>query len=325
MDLSVSYMGLNLRNPLIVSSSRITSTLEDVKKCSDYGAGAIVLKSLFEEQFLADKDRLYDMDPKYFWYPEAVDYINHHSKEHGIKDYLKLISDSKRNSEVPIIASVNCVTSAEWPKFSRQLIEAGADGIELNIFVVPKNEEINSIDLENLYLSIASEVKQNVKAPVSVKIGPFFTNGFQMVKRLSEAGVGAIVVFNRFYRPDIDIDDEILTRPNFLSCPQEMGQSLRWVSLFASRVKCDIAGNTGIHDGNGMIKMLLAGAAAVQVCSTLYINGLGYIDTMLTDLKKWMAWKGYERIEDFRGKLTRHHENIAAFERVQFLKQALGE
>jgi dihydroorotate dehydrogenase (fumarate) len=325
MDLSVTYMGLKLRNPLIVSSSRITSTAEDIKKCADYGAGAIVLKSLFEEQFLADSTRLMDMDPKYFWYPEAVEFINQHSKEHGIKGYLKLISDAKYQTNVPIIASVNCVTNAEWPKFSSQLVEAGADGIELNVFVVPKGEGIDSKALEDLYVSIVTEVMKNVNVPVSVKIGPFFTNGFQMIRRLSDAGAQGIVVFNRFYRPDIDIDSEEITRPNYLSCPQEMGQPLRWVSLFASRVKCDIAGNTGIHDGNGMIKMMLAGAAAVQVCSTLYINGLGYIDTMLTDLKKWMAWKGYEKIEDFKGKLTKHHENIAAFERVQFLKQALGE
>lgn len=325
MDLSVSYMGLKLRNPLIVSSSRITSTIEDIKKCSDYGAGAIVLKSLFEEQFLTDKERLIDMDPKYFWYPEAVEFINKHSKEHGVKNYLKLISEAKRVTDIPIIASVNCVTAAEWPKFSGQLIDAGADGIELNIAVVPKSEEISSKELEDLYVSIVSEVKSNVEASVSVKIGPFFTNGFQMVKRLCEAGAEAIVVFNRFYRPDIDIDSEEISRPNYLSSPQEMGQPLRWVSLFARRVKCDIAGNTGIHDGEGMIKMLLAGAAAVQVCSTLYINGLGYIDTMLTDLNKWMAWKGYECIDDFKGKLTKQHENIAAFERIQFLKQALGE
>jgi dihydroorotate dehydrogenase (fumarate) len=325
MDLSVTYMGLKLRNPLIVSSSRITSTAEDIKKCADHGAGAIVLKSLFEEQFLADSTRLMDMDPKYFWYPEAVEFINQHSKEHGIKGYLKLISDAKYQTNVPIIASVNCVTNAEWPKFSGQLVEAGADGIELNVFVVPKGEGIDSKALEDLYVSIVTEVKKNINVPVSVKIGPFFTNGFQMIRRLSDAGAQGIVVFNRFYRPDIDIDSEEITRPNYLSCPQEMGQPLRWVSLFASRVKCDIAGNTGIHDGNGMIKMMLAGAAAVQVCSTLYINGLGYIDTMLTDLKKWMAWKGYEKIDDFKGKLTKHHENIAAFERVQFLKQALGE
>ena len=325
MDLSVNYMGLKLRNPLIVSSSRITSSVEDIKKCCDYGAGAIVLKSLFEEQFLADSGKLMDMDDKYFWYPEAVEFINQHSKEHGIKGYLKLIGDAKKQSDVPIIASVNCVTGSEWPKFSSQLVEAGADGIELNIFIVPKSEGINSKELEDLYLEIVHEVRKHVKVPIAVKIGPFFTNGFQMVKRLSDAGVNGIVVFNRFYRPDIDIDAEEITRPNYLSCPQEMGQPLRWVSLFAKRVSCDIAGNTGIHDGNGMIKMLLAGAAAVQVCSTLYINGLGYIDTMVTDLKRWMSWKGYEKIDDFKGKLTKHHENIAAFERVQFLKQALGE
>jgi dihydroorotate dehydrogenase (fumarate) len=325
MDLSTTYMGLKLRNPLIVSSSRITSTIEDIKKCADYGAGAIVLKSLFEEQFLADSERLIDQDDKYFWYPEAIDYINEHSKEHGIKGYLKLIKGAKEQTNVPIIASINCVTATEWPRYARELVEAGADGLELNVFIVPKNEVISSAEIEDLYARIVGEVRKNVNVPIAVKIGPFFSNAFNMTSRLCNAGANGLVVFNRFYRPDIDIETEEITRPNYLSCAQEMGQPLRWVSLFSTRVKCDIVGNTGIHDGTGMIKMLLAGATAVQVCSTLYINGLGYIDTMLNDLQKWMTWKGYDKIDDFRGKLTRHHDNIAAFERVQFLKQALGE
>lgn len=325
MDLSTTYMGLKLRNPLIVSSSRITSSVDDIKKCSDYGAGAIVLKSLFEEQFLANSNRLMDQDQKYFWYPEAIDFINEHSKDYGIKNYLKLIRDAKSVTNIPIIASVNCVTALEWPRYAKELEEAGADGIELNVFIVPKDEKIASLELEDLYVKVVEEVKKYVSIPVAIKIGPFFTNGFNMTNRLCQAGVDGIVVFNRFYRPDIDIDSEEISRPNYLSCPQEMGQPLRWVSLFSSRVKCDIAGNTGIHEGSGMIKMLLAGASAVQVCSTLYVNGLGYIDTMVNDLKKWMTWKGYNNIDEFKGKLTKKHENIAAFERVQFLKQALGE
>jgi dihydroorotate dehydrogenase (fumarate) len=325
MDLSTTYMGLRLRNPLIVSSSRITSTVEDIKKCADYGAGAIVLKSLFEEQFIADSDRLIDQDDKYFWYPEAIEYINQHSKEHGIKGYLKLIHGAKQQTNVPIIASINCVTAHEWPRYAKELVDAGADGLELNVFIVPKDEKISSVDIEDLYIKIVEEVRRNVNIPISVKIGPFFSNTFNICQRLSKGGVNGIVVFNRFYRPDIDIDLEEITRPNYLSCQQEMGQPLRWVSLLSKQVNCDIAGNTGIHDGSGMIKMMLAGASAVQVCSTLYINGLGYIDTMISDLEKWMIWKGYKKIDDFKGKLTKHHDNIAAFERVQFLKQALGE
>jgi len=325
MDLSTTYMGLKLRNPLIVSSSRITSTVEDIKKCADYGAGAIVLKSLFEEQFLADSGRLMDQDQTYFWYPEAIDFINQHSKEHGIKGYLNLIRGAKEVTDIPVIASVNCVTATEWPRYCKELVDAGADGIELNVFIVPKDEKIGSLELEDLYVKVVEEVKKNVDVPVAIKIGPFFTNGFNITKRLCLAGVNGIIVFNRFYRPDIDIDTEQISRPNYLSCPQEMGQPLRWVSLFASRVNCDIAGNTGIHEGTGMIKMLLAGASAVQVCSTLYINGLGYIDTMISDLQKWMTWKGYDSIDQFKGKLTKRHENVAAFERVQFLKQTLGE
>jgi dihydroorotate dehydrogenase (fumarate) len=254
-----------------------------------------------------------------------VEFINQHSKEHGIKSYLNLIRDAKEHTDIPIIASVNCVTPHEWPRYCKELVNAGADGIELNVFIVPRDDKIHSQEIEDIYVQIVEEVRKNVSVPIAIKIGPFFSNAFRMTDRLCQAGVNGIVVFNRFYRPDIDIDTEEISRPNYLSCPQEMGQPLRWASLFASRVKCDIAGNTGIHDGQGMIKMLLAGASAVQVCSTLYINGLGYIDTMVNDLRKWMTWKGYENIGDFKGKLTKRHENIAAFERVQFLKQTLGE
>ncbi len=325
MDLSTTYMGLRLRNPLIVSSSRITSTVEDIKKCSDYGAGAIVLKSLFEEQFLANTSRLIDQDQKYFWFPEAVEFINQHSKEYGINHYIQLIRDAKNAVNIPVIASINCVSANEWPRYAQSLVDAGADGIELNVFVVPKDSATSSSDLEDLYVKVVEEVKKNVSVPVSVKIGPFFTNAFRVTDRLCKAGVDGIVVFNRYYRPDIDIEEETVVRPNYLSCPQEMGQPLRWTSLFASKIKCDIAGNTGIHDGEAMIKMLLAGASAVQVCSTLYINGLGYIDTMVGDLKKWMDRKGYLTVDQFKGKIIQHTDNIAAFERVQFLKQSLGE
>jgi dihydroorotate dehydrogenase (fumarate) len=266
-----------------------------------------------------------DQDQKYFWFPEAIEYISQHSKEHGIKGYLKLIQGAKSVTNIPIIASVNCVTANEWPRYAKELVDAGADGIELNVAILPKNESVSSLEIEDLYVQVVEEVRKHVKVPIAIKIGPFFSNGFNMTKRLCDAGADAIVVFNRFYRPDIDIDDEEITRPNYLSCPQEMGQPLRWVSLLSSRLKCDVAGNTGIHEGSGMIKMLLAGASAVQVCSTLYINGLGYIDTMVNDLKKWMTWKGYESVDEFKGKLTKRHENVAAFERIQFLKQSLGE
>jgi len=325
MDLTTTYMGLKLKNPIIVSSSKLTSEIDSIKKCADQGAGAIVLKSLFEEQLLADADSLMDQDEKYFWFPEAVEFINTHSKEHGVKEYLELIQEAKKHTTVPIIASINCATPNEWPRFAAKLEEAGMDGLELNISIMPFDEKISSQEIEDTYVNIVSEVKKYIKVPVAVKISPMFTNMIAMVKRLEEAGADAVVLFNRFYRPDIDADSETVVRSNILSGAEEMTQPLRWVSLLVDRIKIDIAGNTGIHNAEGVIKQMLAGAAATQICSTLYNNGIGYIDTMLFDLEKWMQKHNYTSLSEFQGKIGRDNENVAAFERVQFMKKTLTE
>ncbi len=325
MDFSTTYMGLRLSNPIIISSSKLTSDINNIKKCADQGAGAIVLKSLFEEQLLADADKLMDQDEKYFWFPEAVDFINAHSKELGVQEYLNLIREAKKQTTIPIIASINCNTPNEWPKFATLLQEAGMDGLELNISIMPFDANISSQEIEDTYVEIISEVKKYVKVPVAVKIGPMFTNIIGLVHRLEKAGADAVVLFNRFYRPDINIENETVVRNSILSGSEEITQPLRWVSLLANRVKCDIAGNTGIHNAEGVIKHLLAGAAATQICSTLYNNGIGYIDTMLFDLEKWMQKHNYSSVKEFHGKIGRDNENVAAFERVQFMKKTLTE
>ncbi len=321
MDMKTSYMGLELKNPIIVSSSKLTSTIDNIRKCADQGAGAIVLKSLFEEQLLADADKLMDRDEKYFWYPEAVNYINQHSKDYGVKEYLELLQEAKKYTTVPIMASINCTTADEWPKFAKRLEEAGADGIELNIAIIPMIGEITSIEVEDRYIDIIKEVKKYTSLPISVKFGPLFTNPVNIIQRMDKTGADALVIFNRFYRPDIDIHTESIVHHNILSGPEEMTQSLRWVSLLSDKVKCDVAANTGIHDAEGMIKQLLGGADAVQICSTLYSNGISYIDTMLTELKEWMIEHGYTSINDFKGKIARDNEHAAAFTRVQFMKR----
>jgi len=323
MDLSTTYMGLKLKNPIIVSSSRLTSSINYVMDCAASGAGAIVLKSLYEEQLLVDVENLMDQDDKYFWYPEAVEFINEHSKEMGVAEYITLIKEAKEKTSISILASVNCITPAEWPKFAAKLEEAGIDGLELNIAIMPFDPKISSQDIEDTYVEIVTEVKKYVTVPIAVKIGPFFTNPLSIVKRLEAAGADAVVLFNRFYSPDIDLENEKVVRDIELSAPEEITQALRWVSLLSGKVTCDIAGNTGIHDANGVIKHLLVGAAAAQVCSTLYINGIGYIDTMLEGLEKWMAKKNYSSLDQFKGKLSRDEKNAAAFERVQFMRKTL--
>lgn len=325
MDLSTTFMGLELPNPFIVSSSKLTGNITDIRKCLDSGAGAIVLKSLFEEQLIANSNRLMDQDPKYFWYPEAVEFINAHSKEFGLNQYLNMIGEAKKHATVPVIASINCVTPTTWPEFAKSLVDAGADAIELNIAIYPTQAMNSSDEIEKMYVDIVKAVRKNVDVPIAVKLGPLFTNIIQMITTLCQSGMNGAVLFNRFFRPDIDIETEQVNPPNFLSAPEEMGQPLRFISLLSTKVKCNIAGNTGIHDAEGAIKMLLVGASAVQVCSTLYKNGIGYLDTMLHDLEHWMRERGYESIDQFKGNIVKYQENSLAFERLQFLKTVLGD
>jgi len=272
---------------------------------------------------LVDSDRLMDQDQKYFWYPEAVEFINTHSKDQGIAEYLQLIKDAKEQTSIPIFASINCITPDEWPKFASELEKAGMDGLELNIALMPFDGNTSSQETEDTYIAILSEVKKYVKVPIAVKIGPYFTNTINLVKRLEQAGADAVVLFNRFYSPDIDIENEKVVRDNILSGSEEITQSLRWVSLLSDKVECDIAGNTGIHDAAGVVKQLLAGAAATQICSALYKHGIGYIETILTGLEEWLQKKNYSSVSQIQGKLGKDEKSAAIFERVQYMRKTL--
>lgn len=325
MDLTTTYMGLRLKNPIIVSSNILTANIEDIKKCANKGAGAIVLKSLFEEQLLSDPSKLETYDHKYYYFPEAVDYINQYAKGKGVKQYLNLIEEAKKNTDVPIIASINCVTDKEWPEFAKNLEDAGADGLELNIAIVPFSEEMDCRDIEERYVNIVSEVKKHINIPLAVKMGSYFTNPVLIAKRLIEAGADSLVIFNRFFRPDIDINTEEITAENYLSAPEESTKPMRWVSVLKGRLNCQIAAGTGIHTAEGVIKQLLAGADATQICSTLHIHGISYIDTMLERMKIWMEEKGYNSIEDFKGKMIEDQQNFASFLRVQFMKRNIED
>jgi dihydroorotate dehydrogenase (fumarate) len=322
MDLTTKYMGLTLKNPIIVSSSRLTRTLSSVQKCAEHGAGAVVLKSLFEEQILADKGKLIEQESMYFWFPEAIDHINNIAKEQGVSEYLTLIREAKKSISIPLIASINCVSSKEWPAFAQRIEEAGADAIELNIAIFPYNSDLSSEAIESVYMEIVQEVKKHTQIPVSVKLGPCFTNLHSLCEGLSHAGADALVLFNRFYRPDINIDDLTLISDNYYSAPEEIGQSLRWVALLSKEIDCDFAAATGIHDYSGIVKQILAGADATQVCTSLFKNGVAYMDTMLDDLKGWMAKHNYNSIADFKGKVAAGN---AAFERVQYMKKSTDQ
>ncbi len=322
MDLSTNYLGIKLKNPLVVSSSKITKEFESIKFCAEMGAGAIVTKSIFEEQLLVDINRLKDQDSKFHYYPEAIEHIQKHSTEFGMKKLLDLIADVKAKLDIPVIASINCVTDSEWTNYASKFEEAGADAIELNIAIIPFDKYTTCTEINDRYCDIFKSVKKNVNIPVSIKLGSYFTNIIGMAHKLDKQGVDGIVLFNRFYRPDINIETEEIIKTNILSGPTEATRTLRWVALLANKVNCDISAGTGIHTHTGVIKQLLAGANTTQLCSTLFQNGISYLETILFEIERWMKRKGYNSISDFQGNIQKKYgTDINKFERIQFLSK----
>lgn len=324
-DLSTTYMGLQLRNPLIVSSSGLTQTVEGVRRCADAGAGAVVLKSIFEEQIDHDADSFTRMTDSSAWHPEAQEYVDRFGREEQFGRYLELIRNAKEAVSIPVIASVHCVTAGAWIDYAQRVAQAGADGLELNVFVLPSDPRLDARANENVYFDVARKVMRKVSLPLALKVGPFFSGMTRTLIDLSRTGLKGLVLFNRSIPIDFDIDKIEVTLGRLHSSPEDLALSLRWVSILAERIACDIAAATGVHDGAAVVKQLLAGAAAVQVCSALYENDVPYLRTMLDQLESWMRRHDFGRIGDFRGRLSqRRSANPAAFERVQFMKATAG-
>ncbi len=321
-ELKTKYFGKELTSPVIAASSGLTNSLDNIKKMADYGVGAVVLKSLFEEEIYHELNQELamrgDLDHST---DEYLDYFDYVIKEENLKNYTKLISDAKKAVDVPIVASINCVTSAEWVAFTKKIESAGADALELNLFVIPSDTKKTSAQNEQFYFDTIQKVKERIDIPVNIKISHYFSNLAKMVADLSKTGIDGISMFNRFYMPDIDINKQEVAGAKVLSAANDYSLALRWIALMNGKVDCKLAATTGIHDAATMIKFLLAGADAVQICSTLYKNGLQTIDTFNKELEKWMDEKGYASIADFKGKLNlATGDNLQAFERVQFMK-----
>ncbi|HZL12414.1 MAG TPA: dihydroorotate dehydrogenase-like protein [Prolixibacteraceae bacterium] len=325
-NLETKYMGLSLKSPIVVASSGLTNSVAKIKELENAGAGAVVLKSIFEEQINNEVNHLINRDPQNL-YPEAEDYIWNYTRNNSITRHLNLLSEAKKETEIPIIASVNCTSAAEWTIFAKDFENAGADALELNLFFVPTNRNKTSEEIEHLYFKIVSEVKKKVNIPVSVKIGFYYTNLLAMADKLVANGADALVLFNRFYEPDINLDKLELTSSEVFSSPSDIHRSMRWIGLISAQLpKVEIAAGTGIHDGEAVIKQLLAGAQVTQVCSTVYINGAQVIAGMINDLNTFMKKWNFKNIEDFRGRLS--YKNIPdpmLYERAQFMRYFSGK
>lgn len=317
-NLSTSYAGLKLRNPFIVSSSGLTNNLEKIRRFDKLGAGAIVLKSLFEEQITYEKGKLLEGTD----YPEALDYINHYTRNNSLNEYLNLIRDAKRAVNIPVIASINCVSANEWVSFAAKIQEAGADALELNMYVLPVSLNKSSADYEKIYFEVITRLKKIISIPVIIKLGQYFTNLNYMVNQLYFRKADAVVLFNRFYEPDINLKDLKFGSAEVFSSPADIRNTLRWVGIISSQVEnMDIAASTGVHSGEAAAKLVLAGAKAVQVCSVLYKKGPDFLAEMIDRFEAWMTESNFKTISDFCGKMN--YSNIpdpAIYERAQFIK-----
>ncbi len=319
-DLQTSYLGLQLSNPLIAASCGLTNSVESIKKLADHGISAVVLKSLFEEQILFHANQ--KISENQLDYPEAYDYIKNYTKISEIEHYLKLISESKKAVSIPVIASINCISANEWMSFAKEIENAGADALELNIMHLGINEKLGSKDIENKFFEIIQKVREQTKLPLAVKISNHYTSlGNMLIKLDWNKFVQGIVLFNRQYMPDIDIDKKKVTTGNIFSHPSEYTESLRWIAILSNKVKFDLAATTGIWSGKTVVKQILAGAKAVQIASVLYQKGPEAIKTMLNEIEQWMIGHNVQKIEHFRGQMSMHNiENPAAFERIQFMR-----
>jgi len=323
MDLSTNYMGLELKHPLMASASPLSGNVDGIKRVEDAGASAVVMFSLFEEQIRHENaafEHLIESGTESFaeslsYFPTADDY------HVGTENYLDIIRRASESVSIPIIASLNGVTDSGWVEYAKQMQEAGAKGIELNIYYIPADLTTSGRDVEQRYLDIVKTVKSAVSVPVALKLSPFFSAFGSMAKQLDDAGADALVLFNRFYQPDFDLEKlEVMTNLD-LSSPAEIRLPLLWIAILHSRLNASLGATTGVHSATEIVKYLMAGADAVMTTSALLKNGVSFLSTLLGELKMWMERREYESVEQMKGSMSQ--KNVAdpsAFERANYIK-----
>ncbi len=321
VDISTKYMGIPLKTPIIIGSSGLTDSTAKIMELENKGAGAVVLKSIYEEEITYELEAVLEEVSAKGFSLEPFDYYDYEIRGEKLGKYEQLIKESKKAVSIPVIASVNCTYSHEWVSFSKRIEDAGADGIELNMFFLPTDFSRSSQEKEQAYFEVIRKIRETVSIPIALKISYYFSNLGPMIKKLSETGISGLVLFNRFYNPDIDIDNLKMKSGSLFSSPSELSLPLRWIAFMAGRVSCDLVASTGIHDGEAVIKQLLAGASAVQTVSSLFIYGTNYLEQLIRELEVWMVEHDFHSIDSFKGKMSQaRSDNPAVYERVQFMK-----
>lgn len=323
MDLSTTYLGMKLKSPLMPSASPLSEDIDNIKRMEDAGAAAVVLYSLFEEQLTREQHELhYHLTQGTDSFAEALSYFPEPSEFHvGPDGYLNHIRQAKEAVDIPIIASLNGSSIGGWTDFAKKMQDAGADALELNVYYIPTDTELVGAAVEQTYVDILKAVKAAVNIPVAIKISPYFSNPANMIKRLSDAGADGIVMFNRFYQPDIDLE-ALELRPNvLLSTPQALRLPLTWIGILYGRIKADMAATSGIHTAQDAIKMLMVGANVTMMASALLRNGINHLRVVEADLRDWLEEHEYESVQQLRGSLSQMNSaNASAFERAQYMR-----
>jgi len=319
-NLITKYLGLHLKNPIIVGASELTNSVERIVEIEKAGAGAVVLKSLFEEQILMDinSERMNNMSGSY---DHVEDHLGYYLKTHSVNKYIDLIKDAKKAVDIPIIASINCYDDNEWIDFAKMVEEAGADALEINLFVMPADINIDGAQMEQDYKNIITKLLTVVSIPVSLKLSSYFSGLANFMNEASTLGVNGLVLFNRFYSPKVDIENEKIVSASNTTNPVENAETLRWMGILSGKIESDLSASTGIHTGEDVIANLLVGATTTQMVSSLLLNGISHISTVISDLEAWMSKKGYSSVDEFRGKLNQKNvSNPMMLERSQFMK-----
>ncbi|MCL6506724.1 MAG: dihydroorotate dehydrogenase-like protein [Bryobacteraceae bacterium] len=322
-DLSTTYLGLNLKNPLVVSPSPLCEEIGNLIQMEDAGAAAVVLHSLFEEQILIESQALdQGLSLGVESFAESLSYFPDMTAYNlGPEGYLEHIRKAKQAVNIPVIASLNGVTTGGWIKYARLMQEAGADALELNIFYLANDPELSGADVEELYTSLVSHVKASVRIPVAVKLGPYFSSMAHMAKKLDEAGADALVLFNRFYQPDFDLENLEVVPALHLSTPHELLLRLHWVATLYGHVRADLAVTGGVHTAHDVLKAMMAGARVAMMTSALLRHGIDHIRTVLRDLVQWMEEHEYESVRQMQGSMSRRNvPDPSAFSRANYMK-----
>lgn len=323
MDLSTSYLGMNLRTPLVVSASPLSEKLDNIRRMEDYGASAVVLYSLFEEQFEKEDWELFHHTTEGSEsFAEATSYVPDHAEYRtGPDEYLDLLLKAKMSVNIPIIASLNGYSMGGWTSFAKMIGETGADALELNIYYIPKDLEMTGEQIEQNYIDILQQVREQVNLKVAVKLSPYFSNLAHFAKKLDKAGADGLVLFNRFYQPDIDLEKLEVTPSIVLSKSYDMRLPLRWIALLKGMIKADLAATSGIHTAWDVIKMMMVGANVTQLNSILMRKGLTELRQIEKTIVHWMEEHEYESIKQMQGSMSaKHVPHPERFERAQYIR-----